>query len=131
MRKWIASGYGLGVRPATQNEKDPDVGKKKSGGLTKAIVDVGQDEPLTIVTKAKYVDEGKRVVVALVGAVIGDPDDGNIVTKRSVGGVMSEGMLCDSPMLNWTGGAAGQAVFLPEDFAAGSKPPTSRPRGGK
>ena len=50
------------------------------------------EEPVTIVTKAKYVDEGKRVVVALVGASIGDPEDGNVVTKRSVGGVMSEGM---------------------------------------
>lgn len=35
----------------------------------------------------------------------GEVDDGVsvVVKKSSVGGVMSHGMLCDAPMLKWTG----------------------------
>lgn len=117
--------YVVGV--VTESES---IDGKKSKGLTELIVDVGTEQSLTIVTNAKYVSEGKRVVVALVGAKIGDPEDGLVVKKRSIGGVMSEGMICDAPMLKWAGGAAGQAVFLSEEFVPGSKPPMSRPRGG-
>ena len=41
---------------------------------------------------------------------------------------MSEGMLCDGPMLGWAGGGAGTAVLLPDTFKPGDTPPRSRPR---
>jgi hypothetical protein len=51
-----------------------------------------------------------------------------LVQKTSVGGSMSEGMLCDSGMLGWTGGANGVAVQVPESIDIGSAPPSSKPR---
>ena len=41
---------------------------------------------------------------------------------------MSEGMLCDGPMLGWAGGGAGTAVLLPDTFKPGDKLHGSRPR---
>lgn len=59
-----------------------------------------------------------------------DEDDNAIVVKRmSVGGKASAGMLCDSPMLGWVGGAAGVAIKLDDTFAVGSPPPSARPAG--
>jgi hypothetical protein len=34
----------------------------------------------------------------------------------TVGGVTSEGMLCDAPMLGWVGGGAGAAALLPDSY---------------
>ena len=65
------------------------------------------------------------MVVATVGAEL---KDGDKVKRAPVGGVMSEGMLCDGPMLGWAGGGAGTAVLLPDTFKPGDKPPGSRPR---
>ncbi|CAM9767911.1 unnamed protein product, partial [Chrysoparadoxa australica] len=87
-------------------------------------VDVGAEEPISIATNARC-GVGERVVVALVGATL---KDGTQVKKTQVGGVLSEGMLCDSPMLGWTGGAVGIAALVSEDFPPGSTPPSSRPR---
>ena len=67
------------------------------------------------------------MVVATVGAEL---KDGEKVKRAPVGGVMSEGMLCDGPMLGWAGGGAGTAVLLPDTFKPGDKPPGSRPRLG-
>ena len=60
---------------------------------------------------------------------MGSEVGGETVTRRAVGGIMSEGMLCDSPMLGWSGGAAGVAVLIPATFNPGDSPPSSRPRG--
>mmetsp|Transcript_33239 Transcript_33239/g.74080 ORF Transcript_33239/g.74080 Transcript_33239/m.74080 type:complete len:177 (+) Transcript_33239:96-626(+) len=87
-------------------------------------VDVGKADPLSIVTNAGNVKEGSRVVVAMVGAVVADEE----VKKASIQGHPSEGMLCDGPMLGWVGGGAGAAALVPESFALGSAPPSSRPR---
>ena len=101
--------------------------------LRSITVDVGANEPLTIVTSAPNVRESSRIVVACVGATVPmdaeeDDEDKVVVTKRSVGGVMSEGMVCDSKMLGWTGGGEGVAVQVPESFELGAEPPSSRPR---
>ena len=48
--------------------------------------------------------------------------------KATVGGVVSEGMLCDAPMLRWVGGGAGNAALVPPAFAPGAPPPDKRPR---
>ena len=102
----------------------------KKDKLLELKVDIGAGgEPLTIVTNAPNVAEGTRVVVATVGSFItnaeGEPQK---VLKANVGGVNSEGMLCDNPMLKWTGGGAGIAAVVPESFALGDTPPSSRPR---
>ncbi len=69
--------------------------------------------------------------MAPAGSFILD-DEGELqqVKKASVGGVISEGMLCDSYMLGWKGGGKGMAAILPESFEVGSAPPESKPRGG-
>ena len=51
-----------------------------------------------------------------------------VLKKTSVGGVMSEGMLCDSRMLGWSGGAEGQAVQIPASIEIGAPPPATKPR---
>ena len=52
------------------------------------------------------------------------------VQKTAVGGVMSEGIFCDSKMLGWAGGAAGVAAQIPESVAIGESPPATKPRPG-
>jgi tRNA-binding EMAP/Myf-like protein len=102
-------------------------------GLKKLSVDVGRESPVTIVTSAK-ISVGHRVVVALEGAivpagkVVGQDPDAVVVKATSVGGVKSHGMLCDSPMLGWVGGAKGVAQVLPDTFVIGDLPPETRPR---
>ena len=105
-------------------EAEPVPGKDK---LLKLSVDVAAGEPLAIVTNAPNVQQGSRVVVAMIGTEL---PDGTTVKKANVGGVNSEGMLCDSPMLSWVGGGAGTAAIVPESFAPGDAPPAERPRGG-
>ena len=110
----------------------------KQKELKKVMVDIRGDgdegTAVQIVTNAKYVEAGWKVVVALENAVVPAgaslEDDSNAVQVKAcaVGGVMSRGMLCDSPMLAWTGGAKGVVQQLPDTFAVGDKPPSSRPR---
>lgn len=70
-----------------------------------------------------------RLVVAPVGSVILDETGEEVAVKSTtVGGVMSEGMFCDSSMLGWTGGAVGVAAQMPESFEVGSAPPAQKPR---
>ena len=86
-----------------------DVPKKDK--LKKLLVDVGGPDPLTIVTNAGNVGSrtvGMRVVVACVGAEL---RDGEKVKRAPVGGVTSEGMLCDGPMLGWAGGGQGLSLI--------------------
>ena len=97
--------------------------------LKKLTVDVGGGRVLTIATNAPNVAAGTRVVVATVGACVPDGAGGEISVKKAVvGGVASEGMLCDAPMLGWVGGGAGNAATVPDSFALGAQPPDKRPR---
>jgi len=69
------------------------------------------------------------VAVALVGSSFVNEEGGeSMVSKSAVGGVMSEGMLCDSRMLGWVGGAAGIAVLIDESIKIGSAPRATRLR---
>uniref|UniRef100_A0A7S2HDZ5 tRNA-binding domain-containing protein n=1 Tax=Helicotheca tamesis TaxID=374047 RepID=A0A7S2HDZ5_9STRA len=104
-------------------------GKSKSGKALKACqVNIGEDEPIAVVTSASNVRENSRVVVAPVGStfVNAEGEEQN-VTKATVGGVASEGMLCDSRMLGWSGGGVGVAAQVPDSFEVGSAPPLSKP----
>ncbi|KPI88357.1 hypothetical protein ABL78_2532 [Leptomonas seymouri] len=93
--------------------------------LKRLKVNVGDEEPIPVVTAAANVRAGDHVVVACVGAEI----KGETVAKTTVKGFPSQGMLCDAGMLGWVGGGAGAAVVLPASFAPGTRPPASRPRG--
>lgn len=106
-------------------ELEKVAGKDK---LSKLQIDIGDVQPHQIVTNAGNVKLGDHVVVALIGASIGDPDDGEVVKKTLVGGVASHGMVCDGPMLGWGAANKGRAAVLPATYAVGSAPPASRPR---
>lgn len=93
--------------------------------LKKIQVDVGASEPIDVVTNAPNVKEGIRIVVACAGATV----DGVKIKRTQISGIPSNGVVCDSVMLGWTGGGAGTAVTLPESFAVGTAPPPQRPRG--
>ena len=93
--------------------------------LKKCTVSDGEKE-FTVVSNAPNVlpeKVGKRIVVARVGAEVSGLDEP--VKKANVGGVVSEGMLCDERML-W-GKSAGTAVYL-DDCDVGSQPPSQKPR---
>ena len=102
----------------------------KKGGkpLRSCKVDLG-NETICVVTSAANVRDNSRIVVAPIGSsVLGDSGEEMEIKKTSKGGVMSEGMFCDSFMLGWKGGAKGVAATLPESFAAGAPPPDEKPR---
>ena len=90
----------------------------------------GSDGPITVVTSAANVREGSRVAVAPVGSQVlaedGSPDIS--IQRTAVGGVTSEGMLCDARMLGWAGGAAGVAAQIPDSIEIGASPPNEKPR---
>ncbi len=85
-------------------------------------VDVGEDEPLQIVTGAPNVHEGDLVPVARVGAVL---PGGKRIEKSRLRGVDSYGMCCSGPELGVpeylypSVGDKGLLIFH-EDYAPGS-----------
>ena len=110
---------------------DAHVCKSPKGGkaLRSCQVDIGDENPITVVTAASNVREKSRIVVAPVGSsVIDEKGEEMEVKKMSVGGVMSEGIFCDSRMLGWKGGAEGVAVVVPDTFELGAAPPSEKPR---
>ena len=116
------AGYAVGLVLTC----DDVPGKDK---LKKLTVDVGAGQPLTGATNAPNVGAGTRCVVATAGARVPDGAGGELVIKKTtVGGVVSEGMLCDAPMLGWAGGGTGNAALVPDSFALGAQPPDKRPR---
>lgn len=109
---------------------EPCGNQKGNKPLKKCVVNVGDEaNPVTIVTSTPKISEGSRVACALVGSTVVDEEGGEILLKKTVvGGIMSEGMLCDSRMLGWSGGAVGVAAQIPDTFEIGSAPPATKPR---
>jgi len=70
------------------------------------------DGPITVVSNAPNIRNGTRTVMATIGTEFENNETGekDTVRKTAVGGVYSEGIICDSVMLNWVGGGAGVAV---------------------
>eukprot|EP01060_Flectonema_neradi_P028004 TRINITY_DN3767_c0_g1_i1.p1 TRINITY_DN3767_c0_g1~~TRINITY_DN3767_c0_g1_i1.p1 ORF type:complete len:153 (+),score=33.24 TRINITY_DN3767_c0_g1_i1:56-514(+) len=101
-----------------------DIPKTK---LREVKVDVG-GETVSVVTNAPNAKEGLRTVVATVGATVEMDGEDVVLKKTTVGGRPSFGMLCNGPMLDWTGGDNKMAVQLPDSFNLGAPPPASRPR---
>jgi len=104
----------------------------KSNNLKKVVLDAGSanEGPLTVVTNAPNIRVGTRTAVALVGSVVDDAGSELVIKKAIVGGVTSEGMICDSLMLGWVGGARGLCVQLPDYIVLGDPAPTTKPRMG-
>lgn len=96
--------------------------------LKACSVNVGGDEPITVVTSASNVREGSRIVIAPVGSTVIN-DDGEELTlkKANVGGIPSEGMFCDAKMLGWGSGATGIAAQVPDSYEPGMPPPKTKP----
>lgn len=96
--------------------------------LKACSVNIGGEEPITVVTSASNVREGSRIVIAPIGAtIINDEGEELTLKKASVGGVPSEGMFCDSKMLGWGSGSAGIAAQVPDSLEPGMAPPTTKP----
>lgn len=72
-------------------EKHPDADK-----LVVTKIDVGDEEPIQIVTGADNISEGDYVPVALVGAKL---PDGLKIKKGKLRGIASHGMLCSADEL--------------------------------
>lgn len=99
---------------------EPVDGQAKVLRLT---VDVGAEAMLTIATKWD-VATGMRVVIAVLGSFVNDVE----VKETTLGGVSSQGLLCDGVMLGWSGASAGAAALLPSSFKPGDSVPDERPR---
>jgi phenylalanyl-tRNA synthetase beta chain len=80
---------GILVGHVISKEKHPDADKLS---LTK--VDVGREEPLSIVCGAPNVDAGQKVIVATIGATLYNGDDSFKIKKSKIRGYLSEGMIC-------------------------------------
>jgi tRNA-binding EMAP/Myf-like protein len=95
------------------------------GNYKKLLVDVGMKDLLVIVTDWEVVN-GMRCVIAMLGSFVGDDE----VTEKKMGGVVSQGALCDGFMLGWTGADKGSAARLPTTFAfePGDGAPPDKPR---
>eukprot|EP01059_Diplonema_ambulator_P030090 TRINITY_DN50342_c0_g1_i1.p1 TRINITY_DN50342_c0_g1~~TRINITY_DN50342_c0_g1_i1.p1 ORF type:complete len:149 (+),score=36.99 TRINITY_DN50342_c0_g1_i1:78-524(+) len=114
-------GYKVGL--VTECKEIP-----KTQKLKEIVVDIG-GESVKVVTNAPNVKEGLLTVIATVGATVEIDGEPTEVKKTTVGGKPSNGMVCNGPMLGWTGGDAKQAVTIPEGTPLGSAPPPTRPRG--
>lgn len=122
------SDYKVGVVVELQE----NIGKSKSGKPLKLCqVNIGNDDdaPIPVVTNAPNVRLQSRVVVALCGSTVLTEEGEELLLKpTTIAGHLSQGMLCDSKMLGWTGGASGVAVNLPDEYPIGSAPPSQKPR---
>jgi len=126
---WI-SKYKVGVV-----ESIVESGGKGTKALKICQVDIGLDTGglITVVTTAPNVRLHSRLAVAPIGSTVlsptaGENNEGLLITKTSIGGVMSEGMFCDSTMLAWDGGSYGIAAQIDVAIPIGDPPPGKKPR---
>lgn len=98
-------------------------GRDKLKKIVVRVDDAGTT--IALVTNAPNVETGKRLVVCPAGGTL---RDGTEVRRATVGGCVSDGVVCDSVMCGWSGGGAGSAALLPGDFPLGSAAPSARPR---
>ena len=89
--------------------------------LAVTTVDVGADEPLTIVCGAPNVAAGQDVPVALVGATLyPSPDEPFTIGTAKLRGVASHGMICSAAELHLGDDASG--ILVLEDAPAPGTP---------
>ncbi len=102
---------GVVVGLIAAKEKHPDADK-----LWVTTVDVGKEEPLTIVCGAQNFEAGDKVPVALVGAEL---PGGLKIKKAKLRGVVSKGMNCSASELG-LGTDSDGIMILPEDAPIGA-----------
>jgi phenylalanyl-tRNA synthetase beta chain len=102
---------GVVVGQITEKDKHPDADK-----LWVTKVDVGKDEPLTIVCGAQNFEAGDKTPVALVGTEL---PGGFKIKKAKLRGVVSKGMNCSAAELG-LGTDADGIMILPEDAPIGA-----------
>jgi tRNA-binding EMAP/Myf-like protein len=120
---WI-SAYKVGLVESLEES-----GGKGTKALKICQVNIGGEDTIQVVTSAPNVRLESRLAVAPIGStVLGSNGEGMKVTKTSVGGVTSEGIFCDSRMLEWEGGSVGIAAQMDKALALGSQPPSHKPR---
>jgi len=125
VHQWIAD-YRVGVVESMEES-----GGKGTKALKICQVDIGADDGkwITVVTSAPNVRVKSRLAVAPVGSTVLTPSgEGMLITKTSVGGVMSEGMFCDAKMLAWAGGTEKIAAQIDPSVPIGAPPPLNKPR---
>lgn len=98
-------------------EKHPDADK-----LQICMIDIGQDEPVQIVTGAHNISVGDLVPVALHGSTL---PNGVKIKKGKLRGVSSNGMLCSGEELclkeaDYPGAEVYGILILKEDYAPGT-----------
>ncbi|HWJ51292.1 MAG TPA: phenylalanine--tRNA ligase subunit beta [Solirubrobacteraceae bacterium] len=98
----VGSTEGFVVGRVLSAEKHPDADKLKA-----CTVDVGGDQPASIVCGAPNVAAGQTVAVALPGAVMAG---GMKIEKRKLRGIPSEGMICSESELEI--GAGGDGILV-------------------
>jgi tRNA-binding EMAP/Myf-like protein len=96
--------------------------------LKDILVNIG-DESVKIITNAPNIRIGSRTVIATLGTELEVNGEIISIKKQTVGGRKSEGIVCDSKMCGWSGGASGVAVQIPDQIPVGSPCPASKPRG--
>jgi len=104
---------------------------KNKDNLKVVTVNIGESEDVTIVTNASNIRLDTKTVVATIGTEVDCDGETIIIKKTNVGGVMSNGMICDSVMLGWSGGSAGTCINLQNypEFKIGDSAPREKPRG--
>ena len=94
-------------------EKHPDADK-----LSLTTVNVGADQPLSIVCGAPNVVKGQKVLVATVGAKLYFNDQEIVIKKAKLRGQLSEGMICAEDELG-LGDSHDGIMVLPADAPVG------------
>jgi tRNA-binding EMAP/Myf-like protein len=125
VHQWMAD-YRVGVV-----ESIDESGGKGTKALKICQVDIGAADGnmMTVVTSAPNVRAKSRLAVAPIGStVLSSSGEGMLVTKTSVGGVMSEGIFCDAKMLAWEGGTEKIAAQIDPSVPVGAPPPLNKPR---
>jgi len=97
---------GLIVAETLTVEKHPNADRLKI-----VTVNIGNDTQLEIVCGAPNVDKNQRVVLATVGTVL---QDGTKITKSSIRGIESNGMLCSEKELGLSDNHDGIYLLEPE-----------------
>lgn len=94
-------------------EKHPNADK-----LSVTTVDVGSENPLSIVCGAPNVARGQKVLVATVGTTLYMGDESLTIKKAKLRGVPSEGMICAEDELG-LGDSHDGIMVLPDDTPVG------------
>ncbi|MCL1821752.1 MAG: phenylalanine--tRNA ligase subunit beta [Prolixibacteraceae bacterium] len=90
-----------------------------SDHLSLTSVDVGADEPLSVVCGAPNVAAGQTVVVATVGTVLYTGDKEFTIKKSKIRGEISEGMICSETEIG-VGNDASGIIMLPNEVKSGT-----------